>query len=366
MKIVQHLLWVLILPALMVVTGCEVAPTASETFIVDFDSLGGTHVSAQVVSDGGKAIEPNPPSKSDSTFGGWFKDVTFIDPWVFTADTVTANMTLYAKWDGASSEYYVIFDSLGGSGVGAQKIATGSYVAEPDFPYKDGYVFTGWYKEETCVNPWRFTEDQVSSLTVLYAKWLVSPFTFITNVGIRITACSKAFSGVLNIPNTINGIPVTEIGSGAFDECSNITSIFIPDSVTNFVGFTFTFCSGLTNIKLPNNFKRIALGMFGGCTGLTTINIPDSVLRIDPNAFEDCGLISISIPANITNIGQQAFLNCTALTTVNMYPSAAPTLGSSVFSGVAGCTLHLKSGATGYDVSPWTDAGIFSTVQNDL
>ena len=66
---------------------------------VSFDSQGGSAIDDQVVNHGDLAEEPAPkPTKSDYTFAGWYKEKSCENPWDFATDTVTADITLYAKW----------------------------------------------------------------------------------------------------------------------------------------------------------------------------------------------------------------------------------------------------------------------------
>ena len=87
----------------------------------------------------------------------------------------------------------------------------------------------------------------------------------------------------ITIPNT-----VTQIGSNAFDGCSSLASITIPNSVTSISTYMFSGCSGLTSIIIPNSVTGIYQGAFKGCSGLTSITIPNSVTRIDYGAFLSC------------------------------------------------------------------------------
>ena len=64
-------------------------------------------------------------------------------------------------------------------------------------------------------------------------------------------------------------------------------------------------------------------------------------------------------------MGQDAFSLCTNLMTVNMLPTSAPSTGSECFNANA-ATLHIVSGATGYNVVPWTNTNIFATIIADL
>lgn len=74
-------------------------PTPSPTtYTVTFNSNGGSAVTSQIVDAGGKVVEPDDPTKSDYVFDGWYADSEFTTPWVFNTDTVSANITLYAKW----------------------------------------------------------------------------------------------------------------------------------------------------------------------------------------------------------------------------------------------------------------------------
>jgi len=87
----------------LLVTSCLPKPL----FLVTFDSQGGSAVDAQTVEEGGLITEPTAPTKTGSTFGGWYKEPWSTNPWDFDSDTVTADMTLYAKW---TTKTYVLRD----------------------------------------------------------------------------------------------------------------------------------------------------------------------------------------------------------------------------------------------------------------
>lgn len=77
----------------------SIDPSESETFTVTFNSNGGSEVASQTVAAGGKVTEPEDPTKTDYTFGGWYKESTLETAWDFATDTVEADTTLYAKWE---------------------------------------------------------------------------------------------------------------------------------------------------------------------------------------------------------------------------------------------------------------------------
>ena len=73
-------------------------PSDEGLFLVQFNSMGGSAVQSQSVSDGEKATEPTAPTKTGKTFGGWYSDLDLTDAWDFSTDTVDSDMMLYAKW----------------------------------------------------------------------------------------------------------------------------------------------------------------------------------------------------------------------------------------------------------------------------
>ena len=116
----------------------------------------------------------------------------------------------------------------------------------------------------------------------------------------------------ITIPNS-----VTEIGGSAFEGCSGLTSITIPNSVTSIGSSAFYRCSSLTSITIPNSVTSIGYEAFRECSGLTFITIPSSVTSIGDGAFEGCrGLTSITIPNSVTEIGGYAFYRCSSLTSM--------------------------------------------------
>ena len=126
---------------------------------------------------------------------------------------------------------------------------------------------------------------------------------------------------------------VTSIGDQAFQDCSGLTSITIPDSVTSIGDYAFMNCSGLTSITIGSNVKSIGWGAFGGCIGLTSVTIPNSVKDIGWSAFVGCsGLTSVTIGNGVTSIGDSAFSDCSDLTSVTM-GSGVTSIGYSALDG---------------------------------
>ena len=187
------------------------------------------------------------------------------------------------------------------------------------------------------------------------------------------TASNTLIAGCKNtiIPNS-----VTEIGYGAFMDCTGLTSIVIPNSITKIGELAFQGCDGLTSVDIPNSVTEIVCDAFGdpaflGCSGLTSIvvesgnprydsrnncnaiiesasntlivgckntTIPNSVTKIGPCAFFGCdGLTSIDIPNSITSIGDNAFQDCTGLTSI-VIPNSVTEINDFAFYECTGLT----------------------------
>lgn len=83
-------------------------------------------------------------------------------------------------------------------------------------------------------------------------------------------------------------LPVLEIAACAFKDCTGLTSIKIPNSVTSIGYEVFKGCSSLISIEIPNSVTSIDYYAFEGCSSLTSINIPNSVTSIGGSAFNGC------------------------------------------------------------------------------
>lgn len=157
--------------------------------------------------------------------------------------------------------------------------------------------------------------------------------------------CSNLSS--VTIPNS-----VTTIGLGAFYE-SGLTSIKIPSSVTALGEYAFMNCRGLSSVTIPNSIEILPMSTFLGCTSLKSIEIPSSVTTIGRGAFCESGLTSITIPASVKEIDENAFLDCTGLTSVTVSWTDAQSIvfiNGNVFQGIAngagpqGATLYVPKG----------------------
>ena len=142
--------------------------------------------------------------------------------------------------------------------------------------------------------------------------------------------CSSLTSIVL--PKTL-----TSIGNYAFRKCISIMHIDIPSCVSYLGRYVFEGCSSLTHVNIPN-FTVISSGIFSNCTSLSNIVIPESVTNIGPDAFYNCVLLStVTIPKLVSNIGYRAFGNCESLTSI-IIPKSVKTIEARAFSDCSSLT----------------------------
>ena len=150
----------------------------------------------------------------------------------------------------------------------------------------------------------------------------------------------------LSLPSSL-----TSIEREAFAGCSGLTSLSLPSSLTSIKYRAFYGCSGLTSLSLPSSLTSIDSGAFSGCSGLTSLTLPSSLTSIDSGAFSGCsGLTSLSLPSGLTSIGDGAFRGCSGLTSIYVYTEKLPNMGSDVFDGCDAkkCTVYVPKG-TYYD-----------------
>ena len=115
---------------------------------------------------------------------------------------------------------------------------------------------------------------------------------------------------------------LTAIGERAFYNCSSLTSVIVPNSVTILDQYAFAYCYYLTSVELSNSLTTIGQYAFDYCYQLASINFPSTVASIGNSAFYYCySLISLEIPASVMSIGNNAFFECTGLEQITVAES---------------------------------------------
>ncbi|MBQ3606465.1 MAG: leucine-rich repeat domain-containing protein [Muribaculaceae bacterium] len=194
----------------------------------------------------------------------------------------------------------------------------------------DAFAGTGWYKNQdngilylnNCCLGYKGNAP-TGKQSIKEGTRLIS--------GAAFQDCTNLTS--VSIPNS-----VTSIGASTFQGCTGLTSISIPNSVTSIGASTFQGCTGLTSISIPNSVTSIGASTFQGCTGLTSISIPDSIAYIGQHVFQGCtNLTDITIANSVTKIGYRAFSDCVSLTSITI-PDSVAEISSEAFKGCTGLT----------------------------
>ncbi len=170
---------------------------------------------------------------------------------------------------------------------------------------------------------------------------------------------------------------VASIGEYAFDGCTGLTSITIPDSVTSIGDYAFTGCTGLVDIAVAKgNAKYHSSGdciietnsrtLVLGCQN-SVIPSDGSVTRIGDNSFYYCEqLHSISIPDSVTSIGEWAFFYCTELTSITI-PDSVTSIGNCAFQNCSGLTsVTIGNGVTSIGYSAFASTAWYNNQPNGL
>jgi len=296
---------------------------------------------SQEIAYGQAAESPVVTAEPYWSFAGWNKDFSCVDQDMFVS-------ALY-DWD------FVIED-----GTLLEYRGPGGAVTIPNGATAIGYgVFEGCDSLTAVTIPSTVTQIENTAFRGCGARFVVEQAsrTFVvtndllcTKDGLRILACPT------NLTSAVIPDGITEIGDGAFYDCSALQSVAIPssvrnigveafygcnglaslvisESVTNIGEEAFCECSGLVSLTIPSNVRNIGYRTF-----LTSVTIPMSVRSIGYSAFGGCNrLTSMIIPPSVTSIEMRAFANCFGLTSVTI-PESVTAIEDFVFEGCSGLT----------------------------
>lgn len=118
---------------------------------------------------------PTSPTMDGHIFTGWYTDQSCTNAWNFDTDTVTANIVLYGGWEEyvppPPPECGVVFKPNNGTPDVTVTVIIGERVPEPQPPVMNGYVFLGWYTDDTFTTLWDFDSDRAEGNMTLYGAW---------------------------------------------------------------------------------------------------------------------------------------------------------------------------------------------------
>ncbi len=125
---------------------------------------------------------------------------------------------------------------------------------------------------------------------------------FVDETGCVYSADKKTLLSVpADTEGTVTILPgVTTIAEGAFNDCTKVTSVEMPESLETISDNAFSGCTGLTEVFVPNNVTTIGDGAFSGCSELKTVILGSGVETVSETAFENCdNLTKSAYPASL-------------------------------------------------------------------
>ncbi|MBR4275592.1 MAG: leucine-rich repeat protein [Prevotella sp.] len=183
---------------------------------------------------------------------------------------------------------------------------------------------------------WRDPDARVDKIIeVANSDGTIISYQIISDAKVKVVSGSTPYSGEVVIPESITYkdklYDVTAIASNAFSDCTELTSVILPSSITIVGAYAFWNCTGLTSISVPNsvtaigeyafqtatnlstvnlseNIEEIPTGLFSGCRSLSAVNIPEKVYAIGESAFYASGITSIVIPKNVQYVGDATYI----------------------------------------------------------
>ena len=235
----------------------------------------------------------------------------------------------------------------------------------------------------------------VCNVTCFAAEESVLSFTLNANgTGYVVSSCDTSATGDIVIPEKYNDLPVVEMGMSAFRDCEKITSVVVPDSVTNISYMAFYYCTSLVSVTIGSGVTSVDDYAFYNCTSLEKVvwsakNVTDfSSYNVFYNAgksssgiefvFTDTvekipaylcyvnksscapNVVSITISDGVTSIGKYAFYNCENISSISI-PSSVTNIEYKAFEGCENiASVYIQN------ISDWLNISFGDETSNPL
>ncbi len=194
-----------------------------------------------------------------------------------------------------------------------------------------------------------FTDNSTGS-TIFYN--IVNDCAEVTWGGTGAQKGTPEYTGAITVPATVthSGTTYTVIGLGddAFDTCTGLTSISLPNTITYMNIYAFYGDTGLTEIDIPKSVTTIGQSVFDNCSNLTSVVVPDGVTELGMQVFNKCSaLTEVTLGTNIAYLGRNTFNACDNIEKMTIYNSTPPQWNgtASPFSTMSKAVLYVPNGS---------------------
>ena len=150
---------------------------------------------------------------------------------------------------------------------------------------------------------------------------------------------SWAFYNCYRLESIVIPNGVTQIKTATFDNCSNLKQVTFPNNLVQ-IDDAFEYCTALPSIQLPNSLTTIGDYSFYGCTALSSVKLSDSLTTLGYAAFFSCPIDSITLPSPLTSIGSNA-LNSATIKKITCLQPVPTILSNDPFNNVNKSTCEL-------------------------
>lgn len=145
-----------------------------------------------------------------------------------------------------------------------------------------------------------------------------------------------AFEGCSSLREINTPQPLSFIGDYAFSGCVALKKFDLEASISSLGKGCFRGCVSLEEVKFPSSFSVIPSEAFMGCTSLRELNLPATIMQIGADAFRNCvGIRDVYMDRSVQRIGERAFLDCKDVESMTCMTSFPPICSESTFEGVA-------------------------------
>ena len=142
----------------------------------------------------------------------------------------------------------------------------------------------------------------------------------------------KSFSSIYD--TIIVGANVTQIGTNAFEESSNLRAVVFEGDQTQISVGAFGFCTALTHFEFPDGLTTVNGSIFPFCTNLRSVTFPSMMTTIGSTVFNGCDLRFIDLPATLTSMEDAVFVGCSNVDSIYCRAATPPTLTGSSLEGL--------------------------------